>query len=51
MFEARVLRFVEAQNTWSYWPAPDGQRFLVSLSAAVERPAVNVVLNWAPPAR
>lgn len=29
----------------------DGQRFLVSLSAAAERPSVSVMLNWAPPAR
>jgi Tol biopolymer transport system component len=48
MFEARAQRYVEAQNSWSYTPAPEGQRFLVSLSAAAERPSISVKLNWNP---
>jgi hypothetical protein len=33
-------------NWWSYGPAPDGQRFLVSVAGEEGETTINLITNW-----
>jgi hypothetical protein len=45
LFEHRVYDWILALNSWTYSPAPDGQRFLV-LSKPETQDSIHVLSNW-----
>ena len=46
LFDSRSARLVPRVNWWSYSPAPDGQRFLVSVAAEEGETTINLITNW-----
>ena len=46
LFDFPALNFVPQLNCFLYSPAPDGQRFLVSVLANTAEPTLNVIVNW-----
>ena len=38
--------FVTQENVFNFSPHPDGKRFLISVTAAEEKPELHVVTNW-----
>ncbi|PHY10490.1 MAG: hypothetical protein CK533_09655, partial [Acidobacterium sp.] len=37
---------VPSSNVWQYAPSPDGQRFLMAVTAETTPPAIHVITNW-----
>jgi eukaryotic-like serine/threonine-protein kinase len=48
LFEFDSQTWSRQQNAFAYAPAPDGQRFLINVNAAVARPTLSVLMNWQP---
>ena len=51
LFEFESLITVPQNNSWIYAPAPDGQRFLVSVRAESGAPTIHLITNWLKAAR
>ena len=46
LFRFTAVGVVPQNNAWQYAPSPDGQRFLVAVTAETAAPAIHVITNW-----
>lgn len=46
LFEFQSSTVLPQYNNFLYSPAPDGQRFLVSVFSTTAQPTLELILNW-----
>jgi hypothetical protein len=46
LFRFSAQSVVVQNNVWQYAPSPDGQRFLMAVTAETAAPAIHVITNW-----